>query len=240
MDVDLGIYTVIAVLTVIGSFIQSSIGLGLGLFAAPLALLIAPTYVPGPLLVPMLATSMLTAWRELPHVDWSGAGMALAGRLPAALLAGLTISLLSQQGYAIVFAVLILVAVAISVVGWKVHPSGRAMVAAGFASGYMGTLTSIGGPPMVIVMQYMSGPTVRATLSAYFTVGAAFSLAALAIFGALTWMDLIRGALLIPPTYLGFWLSRYGLASIDAGLLRPLLLGLVSASAVGLLIRYGF
>lgn len=221
----------------VGAFLQGATGVGLGLFASPVMVMIAPEFVPGPMLVPMFFTALFAMVRELRAVDWIGVGAALAGRLPGAVLAAVTFSLLTPAAYAQLFAVLLLFAVAISLAGLHVRRSISTMGIAGFASGYMGTLTSVGGPPMVIVMQHGSGPEVRATLSAYFTAGALISIASLAAFGGFVAADLVRGAMLVPPMLIGFAASRWGLRWVDHGMLRHLLLAMVAASAAALFVR---
>jgi len=237
MGIDPAILALVCALVCGGAFLQGTTGVGLGLFASPVVLLIAPEYVPGPMLVPMFFTAVLAVWREFSAVDWVGTAAALIGRLPAAVLAALTLTALTQDSYARLFAILILAAVAISLLGLKVRRTTTSMGIAGFASGYMGTLTSIGGPPMVIVMQHGSGAEVRATLSAYFTVGAIVSIASLAGFGSFTGTDLVRGLVLVPPMLLGFFASRWGIRLVDRGLLRRVLLSMVVLSALVLLLR---
>ena len=48
-----------------GSFLQSSFGYGLGVFAAPLLILLNPTWVPAPLLTASLLMTLLISLREL-------------------------------------------------------------------------------------------------------------------------------------------------------------------------------
>lgn len=47
----------------------------------------------------------------------------------------------------------------------------------------MGTLTAIGGPPIILAIQHGPPATVRATLSLFFAAGSAMSIVALALFG---------------------------------------------------------
>ena len=52
------------------------------------------------------------------------------------------------------------------------------LVAAGAVSGVMGTATSIGGAPMALIWQGHQGRRLRGTMSAFFMVGSAISVAA--------------------------------------------------------------
>ena len=87
---------------------------------------------------------------------------------------------------------------------WRVLPTPRNLVAAGALSGYMGTLTSVGSPPIGLVYQNMPGPRMRATVSAFFMLGAGFSIVTLAAVGRFTLAQVVTCAWLLPPVVLGF------------------------------------
>ncbi len=109
-------------------------------------------------------------------------------------------------------------------------------MSAGFASGFMGTTTSIGGPPIALVYQGSTGPTFRSTLATYFAFGAAISLITLAVAGQLGAHELRLGALLWPGVAIGFLLSRPLTRVLDDGWTRPMVL---SISAVAALVLIG-
>ena len=88
-----------------------------------------------------------------------------------------------------------------------------------------GTVAAIGGPPIALVYQYASGPRIRATMALYFTLGTVLSLAALWLAGAFGRHELALAAVLVPGTVLGFLASGPLLRRVDAGRLRPLVLG---------------
>src|SRR5690606_9361217 len=104
-------------------------------------------------------------------------------------------------------------------------------------SGYMGTITSVGAPPMAIVYQHAPGPQMRATMGAYFVVGSAMSLAALAAFDAFGWHDLMLSVKLVPAMVLGFAISGLMVRVIDRGHARAAVLTLCTASAGVLLVK---
>lgn len=222
---------------VLGAAIQGSTGLGLGMIAAPILAIVYPVLVPGPLLALAFLVSVLLAAREWRTIDRRGLTIALIGRIPASFLAGLTMALLPPSAFGAVFAALVLLAVALSLSGWRVRTTPGAMLAAGAASGYMGTITSIGAPPMAIVYQNAPGPKVRSTMGAFFVLGAAISIVALATFGRFGRAELIASAIFAPAALVGFGLSFWGRAAVDRGRLRPLLLGLSAAAALILLVK---
>lgn len=94
----------------------------------------------------------------------------------------------------------------------------------------MGTLTSVGAPPMGIVYQHSPGPTVRATLNAFFAFGTVASLASLAWFGLLKIDHLMFAIALTPALFLGTWVSKFLNAFVDKRF-RKLVLGICIASS---------
>jgi len=220
-----------------GSVIQGSTGLGLGMVAAPVLLLIDPRLVPGPLLVLALLISVLVAAREWRSIDRRGLSMALVGRLAGSVLAGFTITLLPLYAYNLLFGILVLGAVALSATGWRVLPTGRNLLTAGLASGYMGTLTSIGAPPMALAYQHGSPASIRATMAVYFVVGSAFSIVVLVTMGRFGAHQALAGAVFIPPLVAGFWLSERVVRRLNGRLMRHAILWLSGASAAILIIK---
>lgn len=217
--------------------VQASVGLGFGVVAAPVLAIIDPTLVPGPLLALAMGLSLMVAIRERSQIRWGDLTAALAGRIPASFLAGLTVGLLPPEHFLLVFALMILAAVALSLSGWRVESTPANLVLAGIASGYMGTITSVGAPPMAIVYQHKPGPQIRATIGAYFAVGAAVSMIALAAFGAFGSSDLVLSVKLVPAMALGFLLSGLLVKIIDKGYARNAVLALCTASAGVLLVK---
>lgn len=220
-----------------GSALQASTGLGLGMVAAPALLLLDPRLVPGPLLVLALLVSLLIAVRDRHAIDRRGLWFALAGRIPGTVFAGLTISMLPLTTYNLVFGSLVLAAVLLSMSGWRVLPTARNLLTAGFASGYMGTLTSIGAPPLAIAYQHDSAASMRATMAAYFVVGSAFSLLVLALFGRFSAHEAIAGTVFVPPLLAGFWISGHVVRRMNDRRARGAVLWLSGLSALALIAK---
>lgn len=220
-----------------GSLIQASTGLGLGMVAAPILLLIDPRLVPGPLLVLAFVVSSLIALREWRCIDRKGLSFALAGRVPGSVLAGLTISLLPLSTYNLLFGLLVLGAVLLSATGWRVLPTPRNLLTAGLASGYMGTLTSIGAPPLALAYQHDNAASMRATMAAYFVIGSAVSIAVLAMFGRFAAEQVLASAIFLPPLVAGFWVSGQVLPRMNNRRARYAVLWLSGLSAAMLIIK---
>ena len=237
IPVDLQTYAFAFAAVLAAAMVQGSTGLGFGMVAAPILAIVDPVFVPGPLLVLALLVSMMVAVREWQSVDRAGVGFALAGRIPASFAAGFTVALIPASAFGVLFGVLVLLAVLLSVAGWRLLPTRPNLVMAGLVSGYMGTITSIGAPPMALVYQNRSGPEVRATLGAFFVFGALWSLIALGAFGALGQRDLQLSANLLPAMILGFFASNWVVAHIDKNRVRQLVLTICALSAIALLAK---
>jgi uncharacterized membrane protein YfcA len=104
----------------------------------------------------------------------------------------------------------------------------------------MGTATSIGGPPLALVYQHVTGARLRATMATYFAVGALLSLLGLAVVGELDAVDSLWALALAPFLVLGFLLADTVRRHVDAGRTRAAVLSVCAASAVALVVRSAF
>jgi uncharacterized membrane protein YfcA len=218
-----------------GAFIQGTGGLGFAMFAAPVAVLLKPELVPGPMLLLGGAVSLLAATREPSAIDYRGAAFALAGRVPGSIVAGLIIGLAPRKAFAVAFALLILLAVALSIAVPRLRATPVTLCIAGFGSGLMGTITSVGAPPMGLVMQNELPARVRATIGAFLTVGAVVSIAVLAWAGRFGMREAALGALLLLPMALGFRLSTSMVKHVNVRAVRQIVLAVSAVSALILL-----
>jgi uncharacterized protein len=221
----------------LGSVAQASTGIGFGMVAAPALMLIDQRFVPGPVLVLSMLISFLAAQRERQSIHWRRMSLALDGRILGTLFAALTISLLPTSSYGLVFGVLVILAVVLSLTGWRPLPSTKNLLAAGFASGYMGTLTAIGAPPIALVYQHATPAEIRSTMAGYFVVGTAFSIITLALIGRFDTEEIFASILFVPPLMAGFWVSGFVLAQASRNHIRIAILTLSSISAVALIAK---
>ncbi len=205
----------VAAIVAAGAALQGSVGIGFGVLCAPLLVILAPELVPGPVLLLGLLLASMTMTREFRSVDVRELGLAISGRFAGTAAAGAVIALLPLSVFSTVFAVMILAAIALSVSQWHLLPTRRNLLAAGVVSGFMGTITSVGAPPMAMVYQNMPGPKVRATMGAFLMLGAAFSLVTLAVVGRFSAAQATSTAWLVPPVLLGFFGSRYLMRHVD-------------------------
>jgi uncharacterized membrane protein YfcA len=219
-----------------GACAQGAIGFGLGTVAAPVLAITDDDFIPGPLLLVALVLTCLVAVRERGGLDWRGLKWAIVGRVPGSILGTMAVVVLPDRGLIVLFAILVLTGVLLSVAGWHVRPTSATLASAGALSGFMGSITSIGGPPMGLVYQHRKGPELRATLAAFFVFGSALSIALLVIAGEMHAVDFRRAGLLLPAMLLGFAASFPLSSVLDRGYLRPALLAFSGSTAALLLV----
>jgi uncharacterized membrane protein YfcA len=221
----------------VGATLQGAAGFGVALIAVPVLLLIDTALIPGPLIAAGVLLALLIALRDRRSIHTAGLTLALVGRVAGTVPAALAVVALHEKGFAITCGALVLAAVVLSLLGPKLRPTSLNVFLAGILSGFMGTVSSIGGPPMALVYQRSSGPRLRGTLSAFLAIGGAMSLIALAAAGRFGRAELALAAVLFPGALLGFAASSWATPIVDRGAIRPLVLLLSSATAAAVLVR---
>lgn len=231
------VFAVLALAVVAGALVQGSVGLGLALVAAPVAMLVEPALMPGLLVCMASGYPLLTLAREWRAADWRGLGWAFAGRLPATAVGARIVSVAPVRVLGVLVGAMVLVTVALTVrlVRLPLRPS--TLVGAGAVGGITGTATSIGGPPLALIYQHEPGPRVRATLAGFFLGGGLLSLAGLAAVGELRAEQAVTALALTPSLVLGFALSVLVQRRVDAGRTRVAVLAVCTASALTLIVR---
>ncbi len=220
-----------------GAFVQASVGFGSALIASPLLLLIDARFAPGPMITANLLLTLLVARREWGDVDWGGLGFMLTGRVTGTVPAILLLGIASAATFDAIFGVLVLTAVALSFASGSPRITRPLLLGAGVASGFMGTLSSIGGPPLALAYQSSHAPRFRATLAMQLLFGGTISIAALWLSGHFDEEKLRLSLLLMPGIAAGFGLSRFGVHWLRGRSLRPAVLGLASLAALVVLGR---
>ncbi|WP_166355900.1 sulfite exporter TauE/SafE family protein [Phytoactinopolyspora limicola] len=238
MDLTFWILTGGAVL--LGAAVQGSVGLGLGLVAAPVVTLLDPTLMPGAMLVTTAALPVLSLSSEWRHADLRGLSWALVGRFVGTIGGVWVVAALAPNTLALAVGIMVLVAVALTVFAVRVRSTPTTLTAAGVISGVTGTATSIGGPPVALVYQHDPGPRVRSTLAVYFLIGTLVSLGALAIGGQLHEREVWVGLGLFPFIIAGYLIARPLRRVVDGGHLRAALLVVVTISGLVLIAQSAF
>ncbi|MEX2470035.1 MAG: sulfite exporter TauE/SafE family protein, partial [Pseudohongiellaceae bacterium] len=220
MDLSLAQFALAIGVILVGSFIQSSIGFGLAIIAAPVLFFIEPLFVPAPITVSALTLSLANARRHRHAISFTGLRAAIAGRIPGTVAGGLLLLLIDQQALALWIGVTVLLAVVVSLTRIRVRPTNGALFSAGFLSGFMGTSSSIGGPPMALVLQHETGDYIRANLAAFFVFSCVLSLAMLALVGRFGMSEILLSLPLMPATLVGYWVAMRTLKYLPLGSVR--------------------
>ncbi len=236
-DVDPRVVAVLAATLVVGAAVQGLVGLGLGLVAAPVTMLLAPSLMPDLMLWLAMLLPVATLAREHQEIDWRGLGWALGARAPGTAVGVGLVAVFSTRSLGIAVGLMVLVSVALTAHAVVVPVNRGTLLAAGFASGITGTATSIGGPPLAILLQHRSPRQIRTTLAVYFLLGAAFSLVGLLLAGRLEPETLLLALILSPCLVVGLTLGRLLHSVLPRDQVRYAVLGVCAASAVVLLAR---
>lgn len=192
----------------VGSFVQTAIGFGLAVVAAPLLFMVSPDYVPAPICIVALFISLLSAMKHRSSISIGGLKMALIGRVPGSIAGGLLLVWVSTDVLALWLGLLVLFAVGVSFLPFRIEPTPARMGIAGFFSGFFGTSSAIGGPPMALLLQHQEANQLRGNLSAFFVFSSIISLMVQWPTGFLTWHHVLLTVPLIPAAWLGYVLAR--------------------------------
>lgn len=221
----------------VGAAVQGSVGFGLALVASPLLVLVDPRLVPGPMIFASMLMVVLTAWRDRSGIDVSHIGWGVLGRLPGVAAGSLLVASVTQEVLSIGIATAVFVGVGLSVSGLHLRPRPGVLLGAGLVSGFMGTLSAIGGPPIALVYQHETGQRLRGTLAGYFVVGGVTSLAGLWWVGEVGARELAASAVLLPGIVAGFLASSWLVPIVDRGYTRIAVLGTSLGAGLLLLLR---
>lgn len=237
---DINVWLVVLCIAIVtaGATLQASIGIGFGMLSAPILGLVDTDFVPTSIVLMVIPLSSVMAIRERRHVDRRGMSYAVAGRLPGAALGAWVASIASTQTLALLIGISVLIAVVASVSGARFSTTPRSLTLAGMASGFTGTATGVGGPPIALTYQHSDPQTMRATLATFFTIGAFMSVISLAVVGVLGTREIKLTLLILPGVIVGLFLSRFTIGRLSAERLRPIVLGVCTASAIALLIEH--
>lgn len=237
MNVDADVVVLAALVMAAASTVQASVGFGANLLAAPVFAMLDPDLVPGPIFVATGVLTLATALREREAVDRDVVALATVGRIPGSILGALVLAAATDRSIQLMVGGTILVAVVLSSGVLRIPERRSTYLGAGVVSGFGATSAAIGGPPLALTLQHRDGPTLRATMSAFFVVGTLVTLPAIAAAGRLGTDEVLVGACLVPGSLVGFAVSGPLRPRVDAGRARPMVLGLAALAAVVLIVR---
>lgn len=208
-----------------GGVVQSTIGFGMAVVAAPFVVLVAPGLMPVALLVPAMALPVLQLSHAERDVAWRPLTWALAARALFTPVGVAVVAFFSPRAIAALVGVLILLTVALSVRTIDLRPTPVNAAAAGAVSGVSGTAAAIGGPFLALVLQHERPERVRSTLAVFFVAGSALGLVGLVVGGQLQPQQFVVGLVWVPFVLLGYVAAAPLRARVDAERFRRLVLG---------------
>ncbi|GAA2080617.1 sulfite exporter TauE/SafE family protein [Aeromicrobium halocynthiae] len=237
LDIGVVAFTVIAVAVLAGTLVQSVIGLGLGLTAAPIITLLAPELMPGTMLVLASVFPVMTLARERSEIDWHGLAWSMPARVVGTVVGVVLVAMVGARGLGIGVSVIVLAAVLLTIRTVVIPITRGTLSGAGFVGGITGTASSIGGPPFALLYQHRPPLQIRTTMAVYFLIGALLSLGGLALAGELTRAQMVTAAALLPVLLAGALISGPLKRHLRPETVRPAVLVVCAASAVVLLVR---
>jgi len=223
---------IVFIIVILGGIVQGATSMGFALTVAPVLMIINPNFVPVPTLMSGFALSVYLMIRERKSIILKGLGFSVFGRILGSIVAAYIIVIISPTYFALVFGGLIILAVGLSLMRGQWEINKPKLLFAGFLSGIMGTLASIGSPPMGLLYQHQKAQVIRGTLSAFFTLGTLISLLSLSFVGRVSLLELNLFLWMLPAFTIGFWFSKYLTKYLDQGYTRWAILAISSLSAV--------
>ena len=225
-------------LAAVGAFVFGSVGIGMTLVAGPAFVLIDSDFTPAPLLFGGLMVTLTVAVREREAIELADVRWAFVGIAPGVAVGYAVLAVLSNRALALGLGTAVVIAVALVLLGWQPRRTKWTMVAAGATSAATATAAALPGPPMAIAYSDAPGPTLRATLAAFFTVSQAIALVVLVAAGEFGGHTLGLTAAIAPGTAIGIAGSSRGRHVVDRRGVRPIVLGLSLLSGLVLIARH--
>ena len=201
----------------LGSFVFSAVGFGMGLTMAPILLLIlAPQQVVVLANAMIVLATLLILWQTWRGLRWRQSWLFILAGLPPVPLGALLLSVAAPAALRIAIVTLILLIAVMSLFNVRA-PGARtrwAAVGFGFTTTLLTTTLSIGGPLAAIYAMEQDWPreTMRATLAMYFLLAGVLGLALYAVAGlipvAMAYNIGVGAPVVVAGATLGGWLAR--------------------------------
>jgi uncharacterized membrane protein YfcA len=152
-------------LSMAGAIVHGSIGIGLGLVAAPALVSIDPAFAPGPLLLAGQIVGIRHVLAEYKGADLAAWRRGLFGVPIGILGALLVLELVSDRWMAIIVGSLTAMAAAMLLMGHNMSRTPKAEAAAGAVCAFSSLTAALPGPPLVCVYADMKPSMMRPTAS---------------------------------------------------------------------------
>lgn len=226
-------YIFLGLIIFVGATVQGVIGFGLGTISTPIMALLKPDLVPVVVLCLAFIIACSTLHRAWAETDWKMVLYSNIARLPGTFLAVWALAVLSTNSLQLFIGCAVIFTMVLSSLGWTPKVNVANTVIAGVLSGFLGTSTSIGGPPMALLMKTFNPVKARGTLAATFVFGSIVSMVTLALGGQVTTYQLKFALIYLPLAVLGLVAANYLNRFVDRKVLnRTVVIVSIGASIV--------
>ncbi len=221
----------------VGAVVHGSVGFGINLVAAPILVVLNPSFIPGPLVLIAGVMVVMVLTSERASVDRGAVGWLSLGLVPGSVAGAVALGGLSRSGLELVVALGVLAAVVLTAVHPRIPRTRATLTTAGAVSGFASATAALAGPPVAILYQGESPSVLRGTLSGVFVVGTPITLVTLACFGRFGLADLRLALILIPCTVAGFGTSLVVSQFVDRYVSRVAVLIVSAAGCMIVLLK---
>ena len=230
-------YLLAALFVAAGAGTQACIGIGIGLIAGPVLVVIDPTAVPGPMLMIAGGINLRNAIADRASLNKPALRRQLLAA-PIGLVAGLALlSALSDRSLAIAVSLFVLLAVAVQAIGTRPLDGRLAEYAAGAGTAFSSSVAAVPGPVYAVFASHWQPAALRATLATYMLVVGTVIISAQAIMGDFGIRQLWLALGLLPAVALGLPFGRWLRPRLAGPRFRMIVLGVAATSATVVLIR---
>lgn len=221
----------------VGAFVQSSIGFGINVVAAPVVLVVAPDLMPAALVLVGFILPMVQFTRGPLDVAWRPLGWSLLARAVTTPLGVWLVVILDRRWLAVILGLTILLSVLASVRTLAIRASVGNSLVAGALSGISGATAAVGGPFTALLFQNEPAQRIRDTLAVSFLVGSAMSAVGLLVAGEMQLPHLVAALVWVPFIALGYAVSGRARRRLDSGAMRPVVLAFCTVAALVIMVR---
>jgi len=230
-----------AAIVLLAGFVRAISGFGFALVATPLLLFVFdPKSVVVINVILGILTGVLLLLHIRRHIDVKRVLLMCGGGILGVPIGAYLLSNLDPSMIKLIIAILIVPFSIVLLLGHS-HQFKRDSLGcgiSGFLGGLLGASTSFSGPPAVLFLlnQGLVKERFVGTLTAYFVFMGTASVAAFSSLGMVTIDLLIKVAMLLPTSILGFYIGIKVLPKINATLFRRIAASIISVAALAIIV----
>jgi len=232
-----------AAIVLLAGFVRAISGFGFALIATPLLLFVLdPKSVVVINIIIGFPIGLLLLFHTRRHIDVKRVLLMCGGSIFGVPIGAYLLSSLNPSMIKLIIAILIIPFSIVLLLGHS-HQFKRDNLGcgiSGFVGGLLGSSTSLSGPPVVLFLlnQGLVKEKFIGTLTAYFLFMGVASVGAFSSLGMVTIDLLIKVAMLLPTSILGFYIGIKVLPKINATLFRRIVTSIISIAALAIIVTF--